>query len=446
MNGVVEHGDTTAAAEDPGESRLRVGTVAVVGLGYAGLPAAVAFGRRWPTIGYDASPARVEALMRRVDATGAVSAHAFAQARHLWITQDPSQLARAEFVLVAVPTAVAAQQPDLTALEAATRTVGRHMRPGAVVIYTSRVYPGAVERVCVPLLEQTSGRRWRRGFHVGYSPARAGADELGWAAAPCVVAADDAATLERVAALFGAVVPAGVRRVSTIGAAEAAGLVHSVQRDLNIALVNELALVCERLGFDTGEVLRAAEAPCGFVRFRPGLPGGHALGTAPYYLAHAARRAGWQPELIAAGRRINDRMAAHVAAQTARLLAQSGRGLERARVNVLGLAYKEDCTDVRHSQVTALVRELHGLGVRCFVHDPLVDPGDARDRCGVQLHGWEALPRADALIVAVAHRRFVDLPAPVCLQKIARRGCLIDVKGALDPEPFRRAGIAVWRL
>jgi len=445
MAEVIEQTEAATVDEAAGDG-LRAVTVAVVGLGRAGLPAAVEFGARWQAIGYDVSPARVEGLMRRIDASGAVPAHAFARARYLWITQDPAQLARADFVLVAVPTSVDARRPDLTSLEAATRTVGRHLKPGAVVIYASTVYPGATEEACVPILERASGRRWRRGFHVAYSPRQAVADERGFGATPRLVAADDAATLERVAALFAAVVPAGVRRVSSIRAAEAAALIDSVQRDLNIALVNELAIVFGRLGLDTDEVLRAAEAKSDFVRFCPGLPGGHALGVAPYCLAHAAQRAGWQPALILAGRGINDAMPAYVAAQSARQLVQSGRGVEGARVNVLGLAYKANCADVRRSKVADLVRELQGLGVRCFVHDPLVDPADALDRCGLNLHTWDELPRADALILAVAHRRFVDLPAATCLQKIARRGCLIDVASVLDPDPFRRAGINVWRL
>lgn len=446
MAEVIEQSDAATTVEEAAGDDLRAGTVAVVGLGRSGLPVAVEFGARWQTIGYDVSAARVEALMRRIDTSGAVPAHAFTRSRHLWITQDPAQLARADFVLVAVPTSVDARRPDPAALEAATRTVGRHLKSGAVVIYASTVYPGATEETCVPILEQASGRRWRRDFHVAYSPRPAVADERGFGAFPRLVAADDAATLERVATLFAAVVPAGTRRLSSIRAAETAALIGSVQRDLNIALVNELAIVFGRLGLDTAEVLRAAEAGSNFVRFRPGLPGGHALGAAPYCLAHAAQRAGWQPALILAGRGINDAMPAYVAAQIARLLVHARRGVDGARVNVLGLAYRENCADVRCSQVADLVRELQGLGVRCFVHDPLVDPADAHDHCGLKLHAWDELPRADALILAVAHRRFVDLPAATCLQKIARRGCLIDLASALDPEPFRRAGRNVWRL
>lgn len=438
-------GIAAAVPEFPGE---RADTVGVVGLGYTGLPAAVAFGRHGPTIGYDASAARVGTLMRGGDTTGAVSARALAQARHLWITQDPKQLARADYVLVAVPTLADAQRPDLSSLEAATRTIGHHLKPGATVIFASTVYPGATEDVCVPLLELATGWRWRRDFHVAYSPERAGAgeDALGSPAIARLVAADDAGTLDRVAALFEAVAPAGVRRMSSIRAAEAAQLVHGVQRDLGIALVNEMAIVFDRLDLDTTEVLRAAETKWSCAPLRPGLPGGHAISVAPYCLAHAARGVQWHPELIVGGRRINDAMPAHIAARTARVLARAGRNVDGARINVLGLAYKENCGAVRHSRAVELVRELRRLGAHCCVHDPVVDPIDVRGQCGLKLHDWDELPRADALVLAVAHRKLVDLPPAALLQKIARNGCLVDVKSALDPEPFRRADINVWRL
>jgi UDP-N-acetyl-D-glucosamine/UDP-N-acetyl-D-galactosamine dehydrogenase len=431
------------------EAAERVGTVAVVGLGYVGLPVAAAFGRRRPTIGYDASRRRIADLARRVDASREVSPAELAEAELLEVTQDPAELRRADFVIVAVPTPIdAARQPDLGALEAASAAVGRNLKPGAIVIYESTVYPGATEEVCVPILEQHSGMKWRRDFHVGYSPERInpGDPEHRFTKITKVVSGDDPATLEKVAGLYASVVEAGVYRASSIRVAEAAKVIENTQRDLNIALANELAIIFSRLGLNTLEVLEAAGTKWNFLPFRPGLVGGHCIGVDPYYLTHKAELAGYHPEVILAGRRINDGMGRHIARETIQQMIHAGRPIKGARVNVLGLTFKENCRDIRNSKVADIVRGLEESDVRTFVHDPLVNASDAMREYSVRLHEWEDLPAADALIVAVAHRQFVDLPLAAYAQKIVRRGCLIDVKSALDPAPFRSRGFRVWQL
>ena len=304
--------------EKAGETPSLLGTVAVVGLGYVGLPVAVEFGKRRPTIGYDLSKRRVENLRHLVDVTGEVSTAELIQARHWHPTTSPAELEQADYIIVAVPTPInAARQPDLQPLASASETVGRHMRRNAVVIYESTVYPGCTEEICVPILEKHSGMRWRQDFHVGYSPERInpGDKEHTFTRIRKIVSGDDAETLEKVAALYGSVVSAGVYKAPSIRVAEAAKVIENTQRDLNIAFVNELAIIFEKLGLDTHEVLRAAGTKWNFLPFRPGLVGGHCIGVDPYYLTYKAELAGYHPEVILAGRRINDGMGAHIRAR-----------------------------------------------------------------------------------------------------------------------------------
>jgi UDP-N-acetyl-D-glucosamine/UDP-N-acetyl-D-galactosamine dehydrogenase len=430
----------------PLQPQAKLATVAVLGLGYVGLPVAVAFGRQRRTIGYDLSKKRVENLKHRVDATGEVSGAELAEAKHWLPTNDPAALGEADFIIVAVPTPInAARQPDLRPLESASETVGRYMKRGATVIYESTVYPGCTEEVCVPILEKSSGLRWRQDFHVGYSPERInpGDKEHVFTKILKVVSGDDETTLEKVAGLYASVVTAGVYRAPSIKVAEAAKVIENTQRDLNIAFVNELAIIFERLGIDTSEVLKAAGTKWNFLPFRPGLVGGHCIGVDPYYLTHKAELAGYHPEVILAGRRINDGMGPHIARKTVQEMIHAGRNIKGARVNVLGLTFKENVPDIRNSKVIDIVRELHEFGVETHVHDPLVAPEDALHEYGLHLSAWDALPAADALIVAVAHRQFMDLPLA---KKIVRGGCLIDVKSAFDADALRQAGLRVWRL
>jgi len=433
----------------PDESAALVGTVAIVGLGYVGLPVAVEFGKRRPTIGYDLSKRRVENLRHLVDVTGEVSTAALIEARHWQPTTDPAELERADYIIVAVPTPInAARQPDLRPLEAASETVGRHMKRNAVVIYESTVYPGCTEEVCVPILEKHSGLRWRQDFHVGYSPERInpGDKEHTFTRIRKIVSGDDAETLEKVAALYASVVSAGVYKAPSIRVAEAAKVIENTQRDLNIAFVNELAIIFEKLGLDTHEVLRAAGTKWNFLPFRPGLVGGHCIGVDPYYLTYKAELAGYHPEVILAGRRINDGMGAHIARKTVQQMIHAGRNIKGARVNVLGLTFKENVPDIRNSKVIDIIRELNEFGVETYLHDPFASHEDALHEYGLRLCDWDTMPAADAMVLAVPHKTFLETPQSEMLKKIVRRGCLVDVKSALDAEAYRKEGIRVWRL
>jgi UDP-N-acetyl-D-galactosamine dehydrogenase len=427
----------------------RVGTVAVVGLGYVGLPVAVQFGKLRPTIGYDLSHKKIQNLKAHVDTTGEVSSEELKSAEFLTVTEDPAKLAEADYVIVAVPTPVnAARQPDFSPLESASRTLGRYLKPGAIVVYESTVYPGATEEICVPILEKHSGMRWRHDFHVGYSPERInpGDKEHTFTKIMKVVSGDDAETLEKVAELYGSVVTAGVYRAASIRVAEAAKVIENTQRDLNIALVNELSIIFDKLGLDTMDVLKAAGTKWNFLPFRPGLVGGHCIGVDPYYLTHKAELSGYHPEVILAGRRINDSMGPHIARKTIQQMINAGRNIKGARVNVLGLTFKENCPDIRNSKVVDVIRELGEFGVEIFVHDPHADASEALHEYDVRLCSWEDLPAADALILAVSHREFLELPTSALLEKVVRRGCVTDVKSVLDADELRRQGLQVWRL
>lgn len=424
-------------------------SVAVVGLGYVGLPLAVAFGRRQPTIGFDLSQRKVALIQSGQDPCGEVSPEQLRAASLLSVACDPTRLALADSIVVAVPTPVdRAHQPDLQAMRSACEIVGRHMRPGALVVFESTVYPGATEEVCIPLLEQASGRRWKTGFHVGFSPERINpGDKAHRLENICkVVSGDDAETLDRVAALYAPLVSAGVYRASSIRVAEAAKVIENTQRDLNIALMNELAIIFDRLGLDTLEVLQAAGSKWNFLPFRPGLVGGHCIGVDPYYLTYKAEIEGYQPHVILAGRRINDGMAKFVAEQTIKQMIRAGFKLKGSRVNVLGLTFKENCPDLRNSKVADLVRELASYGVQVLVHDPVADPVEALDEYGIELHAWENLPCAEALICAVAHTALLERPLQDYGGKLVRDGCFIDVKSQFDRQALQEQGWQVWRL
>ncbi|MGQ0654106.1 MAG: nucleotide sugar dehydrogenase [Betaproteobacteria bacterium] len=424
-------------------------TVAVVGLGYVGLPVAVEFGKRRPTIGYDLSKKRIESLKHFVDATGEVSTASLMEARQLRATSYPGELEQADFIIIAVPTPINdARQPDFGPLASASECAGRYMKRGAIVVYESTVYPGATGEVCVPILERASGMRWKQDFHVGYSPERInpGDKQHTFTRIRKLVSGDDADTLDKVADLYASVVEAGVYRASSIKVAEAAKVIENTQRDLNIAFVNEHAIIFEKLGLDTAEVLKAAGTKWNFLPFKPGLVGGHCIGVDPYYLTHKAELVGYHPEVILAGRRINDSMGQHIARKTVQQMIHAGRNIKGARVNVLGLTFKEDVPDIRNSKVIDIIRELHEFGVETFVHDPAASADDALHEYGVRLADWESLPAADALILAVAHRRYLEAPTEAYLRKVVRAGCIIDIKSVLDAAAFRREGLRVWRL
>ncbi len=424
-------------------------TVAVVGLGYVGLPLAVEFGKTGPTLAFDHNGSRLAELARGSDPHRSVTDAELAAARHLRLCPDPAALVEADFILVAVPTPVdRAHRPNLGPLREASRTVGRHLKHGATVVFESTVYPGATEEECVPEIERASGKHWRRDFHVGYSPERInpGDREHTLVNTIKVVAGDSPATLARVTALYRRVITAAIHPASSIRVAEAAKVIENTQRDLNIALMNELALIFNRLGIDTTEVLEAAGTKWNFLPFRPGLVGGHCIGVDPYYLTYRAEAAGYIPQVILAGRRINDEMGKYVAEQTIKQMIRAGSHVKGARVNLLGVTFKEDFPDLRNSRVLELLQELRLYDIDVRVHDPVALPEEVQAEFGVKLASWDELPPAEALIVAVAHREFLARPIDGYLAKLVPGGCFIDVKARFDPAALRAARRAVWRL
>ena len=439
--------DTPAAARSPAGSFAP--TIAVVGLGYVGLPLAVEFGKTHRTIGFDMSRQKVDAYRTQVDPTGEVAAEALRAAVRLQVTCDASALRDADFIIVAVPTPVdSAHNPDFGPLISASTAVGKHMKKGATVVFESTVYPGATEEVCVPVLEQHSGMRWMKDFFVGYSPERINPGDKQHTLTKIVkvVAGDTPETLDRVAAVYGSIVGAGVHRASSIKVAEAAKVIENTQRDLNIALVNELAIIFHEIGIDTLEVLEAAGTKWNFLPFRPGLVGGHCIGVDPYYLTYKAVTMGYHPQVILSGRKINDGMGKYVAEQTIKRMILRGFSVNRDPVIVLGLTFKEDCPDIRNSRVVDVIRELQSFGATVFIHDPMVDPAEAEREYGLRLTDWDDLPRAAAMVAAVSHKAFSQRGVEDFVGKLAPRGIYVDVKSRADAVALRARGIEVWRL
>ena len=438
-------------------------TVAIVGLGYVGLPLAVAFGSKRRTIGFDMNKAKLAQYQAGVDPTGEVGAEKLATAKHLEFTSDPTRLSEASIIIIVVPTPIDhARRPDLSPLEGASRTVGAHLRPGTTVIYESTVYPGCTEEVCVPILEQASGLPWlgrqtngdapaspsADGFYIGYSPERINPGDTVHRLETItkVVSGDTPDTLEKVASLYESVVTAGVHRASSVKVAEAAKVIENTQRDLNIALMNELALIFNRLDIDTLDVLEAAGTKWNFLPFRPGLVGGHCIGVDPYYLTYKAESVGYHPQVVLGGRQTNDSMSKFIAEQTVKQLVRKGLPVASARVTVLGLTFKENCPDLRNSKVADIVQELKEYCCQVSVHDPLADAHEAKEEYNIDLVAWDDLPPAHAVILAVPHAAYVRQGVDLVLPLVAKDGVVIDVKGVLDRQRAAAAGVNLWRL
>ena len=426
----------------------RTTRLAVVGLGYVGLPLAVCLAKQFAVTGFDVDVAKVARLTGGEDVTGEVESAAL-KSSGIAFTADAAQLKDAGFIIIAVPTPVDnAKRPDFSPLVGASTTVGKHLRRGAVVVFESTVYPGATEEVCVPVLEKVSGLKAGRDFTYGYSPERINPGDRQHTIERVrkLVSGSDAHTLAVVAGVYGGAIPAGVYPTTSVRVAEAAKVIENTQRDLNIALVNELALIFHRLGIDTLEVLEAAGTKWNFLPFRPGLVGGHCIGVDPYYLTHKAQEAGYHAEVILAGRRINDGMGAWVAQECVRLMLSRGLAVKDAPVLVLGLTFKEDCADVRNTRVVDIVRELERFGAKPLVVDPVADAAHAEHEYGIHLVPGDPLPKANAAVVAVAHAAFKALD-PAALAKALPAGApVLDVKGVFAPEKLRAAGLTAWRL
>jgi UDP-N-acetyl-D-galactosamine dehydrogenase len=423
--------------------------IAVIGLGYVGLPVALGFARRFEhTVGFDINAPKVASLRAGTDVTGEVSAEVL-RATTLRMSSELEDLRSATFFVVAVPTPVDVDnRPDLTPVIKASETVGRVLKKGDVVVYESTVYPGVTEELCGPVLARVSGLTQGVDFKLGYSPERINpGDKLHTLERIVkVVSGEDAATTDRVANVYGAIIEAGVFRAASIKVAEAAKVIENTQRDLNIALMNELALIFDRLGLRTRDVLAAAGTKWNFLKFSPGLVGGHCIGVDPYYLTTKAEQLGYLPQVILAGRRINNSIGPYLAQRTVKLLVHADIPVKAARVGVLGLTFKENVADIRNSRVPDIIAELRQFGIEALLHDPYADPAETRHEYGLQLSALEELQHLDALILAVSHTQYVDRPLEFFLDRLRPGGVLVDVKSVLDPSRIPAGRASYWCL
>ncbi len=422
--------------------------IAVLGLGYVGLPLALGLAREYPdVVGFDIHARKVEALRRGVDPAGEIGADEL-KASTLRVSSDPEDLKDRTFFIVAVPTPVdKARQPDLTPLRSASELVGKVLRPGGLVVFESTVYPGVTEEFCGPILARVSGLTQGQDFKLGYSPERInpGDQEHSLARVIKVVAGEDPASLARVAAVYGTVAKAGLHRAPSIKVAEAAKVIENTQRDLNIALMNELSLIFDRIGISTSDVLAAAGTKWNFLPFRPGLVGGHCIGVDPYYLTWKAEELGYHPQVILSGRRINDSMGTWIAQKTLKLLARQGRAIRGARIGVLGLSFKENVRDLRNSRVPDIISELNEFGAECLVHDPLGEAEEAWREYKIRLTDRDTWKDLDAIVLAVPHKAYLAQPIEALLAGLGAGGVVVDVKSALDPRAVP-PGFLYWRL
>lgn len=422
--------------------------IAIIGLGYVGLPVAVAFAQKFPhTIGFDINATRVQELRDGHDRTDEVEDDVLASS-NLQVTDNPEDIADATFYVVTVPTPIDDhKKPDLRPIIAASRTVGPLLQRGDVVVYESTVYPGVTEEVCGPILQELSGLTCGVDFTLGYSPERINpGDKVNrLETITKVVSGQDEATLDRVASVYGAIIDAGIHRASSIQVAEAAKVIENTQRDINIALMNELAMIFDRLNIRTHDVLEAAGTKWNFLKFTPGLVGGHCIGVDPYYLTTRAESVGYHPQVILSGRRINNGMGEFIAQKAIKMMAASDTHIKNARVGVFGLTFKENCPDLRNSRVPDILHELEEFGVNVLVHDPLADAAEAREIYDVDLQPLDAMRDLDAIILAVAHREYDTLSAQQWCHRMRENGNFIDVKSRRSPEDFEDL-CAYWSL
>lgn len=426
------------------------GDIALIGLGYVGLPLAVEFGKKRRVLGFDINAARVEELRNGIDRTLEVEREELASARLLTFTNDAADLASCQFFIVTVPTPIDdANRPDLTPLVKASEMIGAIMRRGATVIYESTVYPGATEEVCVPALARASGLVFNRDFFCGYSPERINpADKQH--KLPTIVKVTSGSTPEvadQVDALYASIITAGTHKASSIKVAEASKVIENTQRDLNIALMNELSVVFARVGIDTAEVLKASCTKWNFLNFRPGLVGGHCIGVDPYYLTHKAEQLGYIPQVVLAGRRINDNMGRYVARNTVKLMLKNGIDVPRSRIGVMGITFKENCPDTRNSKVVDLARELAEHGAEIVVEDPLADPDEVSHEYGIKLSKVSSEHPVDALVIAVGHDSYRSLTTDEIKSRLRGAAPVVaDVKSLFDRHALAASGITVFRL
>ncbi len=422
--------------------------IAVVGLGYVGLPLAVALAKHFSVIGFDINPTRIEELKKGFDRTKEVSKDELLNP-NLVFTIDEKLLKEADIVIVTVPTPTDEyKNPDLTALKSASRTVGKNLKKGAIVVYESTVFPGATEEICIPILEAESGLKWKKDFFVGYSPERINPGDKKHTLENVVkvVAGDTPQTARKLAQIYSKVVKAGIHIAPSIKVAEAAKVIENTQRDINIALMNELAMLFDKLGIDTRDVLEAAGTKWNFLKFEPGLVGGHCIPEDPYYLAYKARQVDFHPQLILAGRRVNDSIPQFIAQKVVKLLIKTGRVVQNSKLLIMGITFKENVPDVRNSKVVDLIKELQEYGIQTFVYDPIANPEEVKRYYGINLI-WNLKENApyDGVVVAVKHKEFLDLK-PKHFKEITKENpVVVDVKGIYPKEEFAKEFI-YWRL
>lgn len=418
--------------------------IAVIGLGYVGLPLACAFGKRYPVIGFDISQKKVDELQDHLDITGEVSSQELITSKVVYTT-DFTLLSKAEVVIVCVPTPIDRHnQPDLSPLRSASKMVGSYLQQGAIVVYESTVYPGVTEDVCVPILEAHSGLVFGKDFSVGYSPERIspGDKERTLAKITKVVSASDDATLQFLSELYGSIIPAGIHKASTIKVAEAAKVIENTQRDLNVAFMNELSIIFNKMGISTRDVLAAAGTKWNFIPMYPGLVGGHCIGVDPYYLTFKAQELGYHPEVILSGRRINDSMGKYVAEQTVKLLINADKQVKGSKVLIMGITFKENVSDIRNSKVVDIIRELKEFGVDVLVVDPLADPEETYHEYGIRLVEFNNIKEIDGVVFAVNHQSYLDQGSTL-LGALSPK-VIIDIKGAFSI--FRETSLVYWSL
>ncbi|MBJ9741448.1 Vi polysaccharide biosynthesis UDP-N-acetylglucosamine C-6 dehydrogenase TviB [Acinetobacter oleivorans] len=424
--------------------------IAIIGLGYVGLPLAVEFGKKGPVTGFDINQKRIDELKNGQDHTLEVTSEELQQSQHLSFSANLDDLKQSNFFIVTVPTPVdQVNRPDLTPLKKASETVGQALKKGDIVVYESTVYPGATEEVCIPILEKVSGLKFNQDFFAGYSPERINpGDKVNTLTKiKKITSGSTPEVADTVDAVYASIITAGTHKATSIKVAEAAKVIENTQRDLNIALVNELSVIFDRIGIDTLDVLEAAGSKWNFLPFRPGLVGGHCIGVDPYYLTHKAEEVGYHPQVILAGRRINDNMARYVARNTIKLMLQNGIDVPRAKVGVLGVTFKENCPDIRNSKVADLIKELEFWGAQVVVADPWADADEVRHEYGVELGKVDAQNPVDSVIVAVGHNEFRSLSASELRSYMkCEKPVLADVKSLFDRTEMSDAGFTVFRL
>jgi len=424
-------------------------SIAIVGQGYVGIPLAIEFGKYFPTVGFDISKEKISKLIDGKLPGGEADPEDLKQSPLLSFSNNPECLTKANFIILAVPTLVNTMHlPDLSPIISASKMVGKYMTRGTTVIYESTVYPGVTEEVCIPALEESSGFKWKTDFHVGYSPERVNPGDKSHSLSNVVkiVSGDDVTTLNKISELYRTIVKAGIYPATCIKVAEAAKVVENTQRDLNIGLMNEIAIISHLVGIDTKEVIDAASTKWNFMPMRPGLVGGHCISVVPYYLTYKAEMLGYHPDVIMAGRRINDGMGKYIADQAIKQMIAAGIAVNGSRVGVLGLAFKENIQDLSNSKIVDTIKELEAFGVEVFVHDPVVQAEMAQSVYGIKLAEWDSLPQLDAMILAVVHDSYLHMSTKELTKKLRPKGCFVDIPSAIPPKDLADLDISAWRL